>query len=61
MIKINDEPKHCHRCGSENLEIINIAPDGDSYTVWCNNCNEETLEDQIKLNKIKEINIHLDK
>lgn len=60
VININGENQHCHRCGSEDLEVINITTDGDSYLVWCNSCEEETLEDHIKLDKVKGINFCID-
>lgn len=60
MININGVSQHCHRCGSEDLEIINITADGDSFLVWCNICEEETLEDHIKIDKVKGINFWID-
>ena len=55
-IKINGSTLDCHRCGSEDLEIININ-DENNYVLWCNNCDEETHEDLIKVDKIKFLDI----
>lgn len=55
-IKLNGSTLNCHRCGSLDLEIININ-DENNYIIWCNECEEETHEDLIKVDKIKFLDI----
>lgn len=61
MIILNSEVLHCHRCGSEELEILGIDDYEETYKVWCTSCHEETLEDVIKANKTKIVNFNYDK
>ena len=55
MLVINGVKQKCHRCGSDDLKIINVYE--GSYLVWCDCCEEETLEDVIQIYDVKEINI----
>lgn len=56
MIRIDGKIQKCHRCGSNNLSVINVT-DGE-LDVWCNECEESTLEGYLPLDKIKEFDIH---
>ena len=58
MIKIKDEIQKCHRCGSKNLYVINIDKEEKTFVVWCNNCDEQTLENTLKLDKIESYNLN---
>ncbi|WP_275372697.1 hypothetical protein [Clostridium tertium] len=53
-IKLNGETLTCHRCGGKCLSIINVNyTEPNKLVVWCNSCDEETLEDVLDLDKIK--------
>lgn len=58
MIILDGLTETCHRCGSNNLSIINIDIECNTLVVWCNNCDEQTLEDKLNLDKIKEFQFH---
>ena len=53
MISINGTVEECHRCGSSDLEIIGYDDYEGTFDIWCNNCNEPTLEDVITIDKIR--------
>lgn len=55
MLVINGVKQKCHRCGSDDLKIINTRE--NSFLIWCDCCEEETLEDAIKIDDVKEMNI----
>ena len=55
LIIFNGEVKECHRCGSTNLEILNPVTDDDYLDIWCNCCQEGTLEDVIKADEINNV------
>lgn len=57
-IRLNGNTLSCHRCGSCDLEIISVN-DENKYNIWCNECNEQTCEDVIAVDKIKFVDIWL--
>lgn len=51
MVTVNGEILKCHRCGSEWLSIIVINE--EEFCIWCNDCEEPTLEDNIPYLQIR--------
>lgn len=57
MITLNGEVLKCHRCGSEWLSIISISE--EEFSIWCNDCEDCTLEDWIPTDKVVNVSIEL--
>ena len=55
LIVLNEKVQECHRCGSTDLEISKAVNDEGYYEVWCNCCQEGTLEDVIKADEINNV------
>lgn len=65
LININGKVQRCTKCGSDNLDVLTIKTSGisnkdNSFVIWCNRCERETLEDKIKINDVKGINFWID-
>jgi hypothetical protein len=57
MIIVNGETLKCHRCGSKWLSIIDINE--EEFSIWCNDCEECTLEDYIPTDKVVKVSVEL--
>lgn len=57
MVIVNGETLKCHRCGSNWLSIIGINE--EEFILWCNDCEEPTLEDYIPSDKVVNVSIEL--
>lgn len=65
IINVNGIAQRCDKCGSDDLEILTIKSEeisvlNNSFVFWCNECENETLEDKIKLRDINGVNFWID-
>lgn len=65
LININGVVQRCNKCNSDDLDVLTIKTSGisnenNSFVIWCNRCETETLEDKINLTDVKGINFWID-
>lgn len=60
MLKVNGKIKICPNCKSDDLRIIGYDDYRETHKVICGCCDEEVMQGELPVYKVKEINIFID-
>lgn len=58
MVIIDGITQTCHVCNSKELNISGVNSENNTLNVWCNKCEQQTLENVLDLGKIQHIEFH---